>query len=254
MKYAIIENDNLSLRRIKNACDKLRPEWELQFTAASVEESLVYLDRYRDLDLILCDIELDDGLSFQIFKSHKLDCPIIFLTAFEQYALDAFKLFSIDYLLKPLEIAELENAFLKYERIGERGKSMSDDVLDRLESALTVKSHLKRLLISVSDRFESISIEDINIFINEDKYVYAILKNGQNKLTTFKSLNDLEEMLDPDRYFRISRDTIATITSIRKVTRWFKGKLKVQLESGDYEREVLVSSGRRNDFLQWFGT
>lgn len=254
MKYAIIENDNLSLRRIKSACDKLRPDWELQFTAASVEESLEYLERYGDLDLLLSDIELNDGISFQIFKTRKVDCPIIFLTAFEQYALDAFKLFSVDYLLKPLEIAELENAFIKFEKIGRKGTLLSDDVLNKLESALTGRRYIKRLLISINDRFESVDISEIGYFINEDKYVYAIQKNGQQRITSFKSLNELEEMLDPEMFFRVSRDAIATIESIHKVTRWFKGKLKIQLECGDFEREVHVSSGRRNDFLRWFGS
>lgn len=254
MKYAIIENDPLSLRRIKSACEKLRPQWSLQFTAASIEDSLACLEKYGDLDLLLSDIDLNDGLVFSLFKKIRVECPVIFLTAFEQYTLDAFKIFSIDYLLKPIDTSELENAFDKFERIERRGHRMSDDVLSRLEKVVSGGTYMKRLLISVKDRFESVAVSEIGCFVNKDKYIIAILFNGAERITSYKSLNDLEEMLDPEIFFRVSRDTIANVQSIKKVTRWFKGKLRVDLQCGSFDKECYVSSERRNDFLEWFGT
>lgn len=253
MNYAIIENDSLSLRRIKDACEKLRPEWSLQFTSPSISESAVNIDRTPDLDLLICDIELDDGLIFSLFKKVKVDCPVIFVTAFDEYALEAFKLFSIDYIMKPIDRNELEKAFLKYERIEKKFNSLTDDVLKRLTDALEKSNYINRLLISVNDRFESLPIDEVGCFISEEKYVFAVQKNGMRRITSFKSLNDIENMLDPHVFFRASRESIVTIGAIDKVTRWFKGRLKLQLRCGDYEREVLISSARRNEFLMWYG-
>lgn len=254
MKYAIIENDPLSLRRIKSACEKLRPQWTLLFTAAGIDESLSCLEKYDDIDLLLCDIELDDGLVFSLFKRIRIECPVIFLTAFEQYTLDAFKMFSIDYLLKPMEITELENAFNKLERIERRGHRMTDEILARLENAVSGSRYMKRLLISINDKFRSVNIDEIGCFVSEDKFVYAIQHDGKASIPSYKSLNDVEGLLDPERFFRVSRDAIATIDSIKKVTRWFKGKLLVELQCGSFKKEIYVSSARRNDFLEWFGS
>lgn len=253
MNYAIIENDSLSLRRIKEACEKLRPEWSLQFTSSSISESVLNLERTPDLDLLICDIELDDGLIFSLFKKMRIDCPVIFVTAFDDYTLEAFKLFSIDYIMKPIDHTELEKAFLKYERIEKRYNAISDEVLSKLTDAIERNNYIQRLLISINDRFDSLPINEVGCFISEDKYVIAIQKNGVQRITSFRSLNDIENMLDPHIFFRASRECIVTIESINKVARWFKGRLNLYLKCGDYEREVLISSARRNEFLLWFG-
>lgn len=253
MNYAIIENDSLSLRRIKEACERLRPEWSLQFTAPSISESALHLERSAALDLLICDIELDDGLIFSLFKKIKVECPVIFVTAFDEYALDAFKLFSIDYIMKPIDKVELEKAFLKLERIEKKYNALSDDVIAKLHSAIDRTNYIDRLLISVNDRFESLPISEVGCFISEDKYVFAIQKNGQKRITSFKSLNDIESLLDPKRFFRASRECIVTIYSISKVSRWFKGRLSLHVQCGDYEHTVLISSARRGEFLAWYG-
>lgn len=254
MNYAIIENDSLSLRRIKEACEKLRPEWSLQFTSSTVSESLHLLERADNLNLLICDIELDDGLIFSLFKKIRVDCPVIFLTAFDEYTLDAFKLFSIDYIMKPIDKSELEKAFLKLERIEKRYNVLTDEVLSKLHSAVDHTNYINRLLITINDRFESLPISDVGCFISEDKYVVGVLKNGQQRITSFKSLNDLEALLDPKIFFRASRECIFTISSICKVVRWFKGRLNVLVKCNEYERSVLISSARRNEFLAWYGS
>lgn len=253
MKYGIIENDHLSLRRIKDACAKLRPEWTLAFTCPTVEESAISIERNPDLDLLISDIELDDGLVFSLFKKVKVDCPVIFVTAFDNYTLEAFKHFSIDYILKPIDKNELEKGFLKYERIEKRFNSLSDDIIKKLTEAVERNNYINRLLISVNDRFDSLAISEVGCIISEDKYVFAVQKNGIKRITSFKSLNDIENMLDPHVFFRASRESIVTIEAIDKVTRWFKGRLKLHLKCGDFEREVLISSARRNEFLMWYG-
>lgn len=253
MNYAIIENDSLSMRRIKDACEKLRPEWALQFTSASINESASYIERTPDLDLLICDIELDDGLIFSLFKKVRVECPVIFVTAFDGYAIDAFKLFSIDYIMKPIDKNELEKAFIKYERIEKKFNTLNEEVIKKLTNAIGKSNYISRLLISVNDRFESLAVSEVGCFISEDKYVFAVQKNGIKRITSFKSLNDIEIMLDPNQFFRASRESIVTVEAIDKVTRWFKGRLKIHVRCGDYEKEVLISSARRNEFLQWYG-
>lgn len=253
MRYAILENDAHSLRRMKEACDKLRPEWDLVFTSPSIAEGLVSLERYPDIDLLISDIELDDGIVFTLFKKRVVECPVIFVTAFDEYTLDAFKLFSIDYIMKPIDRNELERAFLKYERIERKLNVMNNDVLSRLSDVLAKKDYIKRILIATGDHFDSIPVENIGCFISEDKYVFAVPNAGTSRITSFKSLNDLEELLDPEIFFRVSRECIVTFGVIKKVSRWFKGRLSVKIECGDIERDVVISSARRNDFLDWYG-
>lgn len=253
MNYAIIENDTLSLRRIKDACERLRPEWSLQFTSPTISESVLHLERIPDLDLLICDIELDDGLIFSLFKKTRVDCPVIFLTAFDEYTLDAFKLFSIDYIMKPIDKNELEKAFLKLERIEKKYNVLTDEVVTKLHNTIEHNNYIDRLLISVSDRFESLPVSEVGCFVSEDKYVFAVQKNGRKSIISFKSLNDIENLLNPKEFFRASRESIVTISSIEKVVRWFKGRLSLHIRCGDYERTVLISSARRNEFLAWYG-
>lgn len=211
------------------------------------------LERHPDLNLLICDIELDDGLIFSLFKKIHVDCPIIFVTAFDEYTLDAFKLFSIDYIMKPIDKNELEKAFLKLERIEKKYNVLTDDVVTKLHNAIDRKNYIDRLLISVNDHFESLPVSDVGCFISEDKYVFAIQKNGQKRITSFKSLNDIESLLDPKLFFRASRECIVAISSVAKVVRWFKGRLNLHVQCGEYEHTVLISSARRNEFLAWYG-
>lgn len=253
MKYAIIENDSLSLRRLKSACEKLRPEWTLAFTAQSIEESVMRLEMEADIGLLITDIELDDGNVFNVFKRVCVSCPVIFVTAYDEYTLDAFRQYSIDYILKPLEVAKLERAFIKLEGIERKSRLMAMEMMEQLEKAIAGKKYVQRILISVGDRFESMKVADIVLFYNEEKHIYAYTRSGELKITSFKSLNDIEELLDPDVYFRASRDTIITVDSIQKVVRSFKGKLKITISCPYYKQEIYVSAARRNDFLSWFG-
>lgn len=253
MKYAIIENDSLSLRRIKRALENLRPEWSLAFTTGSVEESAFLLESNRNLDLLITDIELDDGPVFKVFKRVNVTCPVIFLTAYDEYIIDAFSLFSIDYILKPLEVSKLEKALLKLENIQKRTKILALEMIDDIEKSITRSKYIKRILISIGDRFESIDVADVVLFYNEDKHIYACTRNGDARITSFKSLNDIEGMLDPDVFFRASRDAIVTIESIDKVYRGFKGKLKIIISCPNFKQEIYVSAAKRNDFLTWMG-
>ena len=253
MNYVIIENDSLSLRRIKAMCERLRPEWHLAFTASTVEEACRLFELNPDIGLALCDIELDDGLSLSIFRKIPAEFPVIFITAFDEYTLDAFKLNSIDYLLKPLEAGALERAFIKFEKIERRVQRLAAQTLTRLEASLQRKNYISRLLISINDRFESVDIGTVAFFLSEDKYVYAVCTNGKEHITSFRSLNEIDDQLDPQRFFRVSRDVITSIEAVTKVSRWFKGKLKVKIECMGNEREVCVSAARRADFLSWLG-
>lgn len=147
MNYVIIENDSLSLRRIKAMCERLRPEWHLAFTASTVEEACRLFELNPDIGLALCDIELDDGLSLSIFRKIPAEFPVIFITAFDEYTLDAFKLNSIDYLLKPLEAGALERAFIKFEKIERRVQRLAAETTSAVSENVTVGSLSKANVI-----------------------------------------------------------------------------------------------------------
>lgn len=234
-------------------CEQLRPEWNLVFTSGSIAEAQRLFEDAPEIHLALCDIELNDGLVFPLLRQLAPEFPVIFVTAYDEYALDAFKLESIDYLVKPLEMKALERAFIKYERIEKRIRRLALDTLARLEAAVQRKNYISRLLISTGEQFSSLSVPEVAWFRSEDKYVVAITHTGLEYIISVRSLNELEPQLDPTDFFRLSREIIASHKSIRKVSRWFKGKLMVKVSAENKEKEVTVSNARRNDFLAWFG-
>ena len=155
--------------------------------------------------------------------------------------------------MQALEAGALERAFIKFEKIERRVQRLAAETLTRLEASLQRKNYISRLLISINDRFESVDIGTVAFFLSEDKYVYAVCTNGKEHITSFRSLNEIDDQLDPQRFFRVSRDVITSIEAVTKVSRWFKGKLKVKIECMGNEREVCVSAARRADFLSWLG-
>lgn len=251
MRYAIIEDDALSMRRLKTVCERLRPEWVLSFTARSVEETLLHLSLYSDIDLLICDIELNDGTIFNVFSQANVECPVIFITAYDEYLLEAFRHYGMAYILKPLDIKSLAEAFEKLERITRISRANVLKLLDKLEGSVGKQKFLKRILISIGDRFDSLNINEVLLFYNEGKYVYVITKDGKRVLTSFQSLHDLEERLDTDMFFRATRDTIITVESIKSVYKSFNGRLKILLSY--YKEEIYVSNAKRNAFLSWYG-
>lgn len=250
MKYAIIENEEFAQLHLNNMIRSIRGDWECVFTAQTVEDSISELEGAPSLDLIFMDIELDDGSSFEIFNNMEIKIPIIFTTAYSEFAIQAFKVNSVDYLLKPFDELDLTKAIEKFEE-----NYNKENVRDygKLSEAFSITKRPKRLLISDSSSYSFLNVDDIAWFEAEDKYVSVTTIAGKSILTDLKSLSNISDLLDPDDFFQISRSLIVSIKAIGKVERHFKGRLSVSLHAGSILRKETISSARRNQFLVWLG-
>lgn len=249
MEYVIIENEQYAKENLQRMVEAIRPDWHLALASKTVEDSVAFFKRKHNVGLIFMDIELDDGTCFEIFNEVQIATPVIFTTAFDEYALKAFKVNSVDYLLKPVSEQDVKDALHKFESLQ---KQLQVDYGQLEKSFAEMKPH-SRILISSGDNYGFVNVDDIAYFVSEDKYVYAHLLNGRRHLTEFSNLSDLMARLDTTRFFQISRNIISSIHSIAKVSKFFTGRLRVTLKSGNEEQVVVVSAARRHKFLDWLG-
>ena len=187
MRYAIIENEELSRDNLKSDIARLRLDYQLLFTAESIEETLACLNTYPQVELLFMDIELSDGNSFEIFHHKKITTPIIFTTAYNDFAIQAFKVNSINYLLKPYSLHELEKAIVKLEQITSFVKPDYTEII----SSFSPKKSRDRILISIGDNYSFVKTTDVAYFLRDEKYVYVILNNGIKNITDFMNLTEV---------------------------------------------------------------
>ncbi len=252
MKTVIIEDEEPAARRLKKMLLAVSTGIEVTDILDSVESSVKYFNNHNSTELIFMDIQLSDGLCFEIFKQSEIDIPIIFTTAFNEYAIQAFKVNSIDYLLKPIDEDELKRSIDKFYKMKEResGKLNSDEI-DTLINILLKKqpAYKSRFLVKSGQVYIKISSDEIACFYVENKLTYILLKNGKKFFSDF-TLDELERDLDPHRFFRANRQYILSDDSIQNVQSYFNGKLKVNLnpKSGD---AITISRLKANSFKEW---
>ncbi|MGB7527269.1 LytR/AlgR family response regulator transcription factor [Sphingobacterium cellulitidis] len=214
----------------------------------SVEQSKRWFAENPAPELIFLDIQLSDGLSFEIFEGLSIESPIIFTTAYDEFAIRAFKLKSIDYLLKPISEEELENAIEKFERISSKPPAVDIEQIKNLIHA--EKGNYKtRFSIKVGNTIKLIAVDEIECFYSENKGTYAY-GTGNTSYLLDQSLEQIEAMLDPRQFFRISRGTIINIKSITSISVHTSSRLRVQLQHFPSD-ELIVSRERVNDFKDW---
>lgn len=251
MRYAVIENETPVRKGLIDSMKRLRPEWELAFESETIADTVRQLASGTVPDIMFMDIELDDGTSFEIFKQTETVVPVIFVTAYSQYAVRAFKENSVHYLLKPAMDSDLEEAITKFE---ETGRFKCDVNYVSLQNDLKRNSvRPRRILITVGDCYKSIPIDEIAWLEAEDKSVYACTFDGHRYCTDFRSLREVLPALNFDDFFQLSRSLIGNIRAISKVSRHFKGRFKVLLKTNVMEIGTVVSTERRDSFIQWFG-
>lgn len=253
MTYAIIENEVPSLNHIKEMIENLRPDWQLAFTSDSVDNTLQKIKDHGVPDLLFLDIELNDGNCFRIFDLLKDPVPVIFTTAYNEFCLKAFKVHSLDYLLKPITTEDLLFAIRKYEKLNEPRK-LDSAVLSDLKTSADASSHSGRILIPSRDGYKFISTSDIRWIISDTKCVIVVDESGAQHITTFSSLNEIEELLPKKTFFRLSRAVITSIAAIEEVKKSFNYKLKVTLRASGTLYPVEVGAVKKKDFLNWFGS
>ena len=249
MNIIIIEDEKFSQLELIEKLE-LYTQINILNVFETISDSVKWLiNNKKNVDLIFLDIELSDGISFEIFERVEIDIPIIFTTAYSEYAIKAFKLNSIDYLLKPIDSEELDFAIKKYDKLNKKVRTNYDNLRELYFKP--TQSFEKRILIKIGDSYKYIDCNDIMFFYADDKYTYAVNKD-ENEFLIDLTLTNLEDSLNPDLFFRVSRKFILNIESIEKASKFFSGKLKVTL-SMKSQHSIFVSRSRVAEFLNWMG-
>ena len=235
--YIIVEDERPAYEELKRMISLLRPGYRLTGWADSIEQAKVILSA-SGVDLIFMDIHLADGLAFDIFGDAECDIPVVFTTAYDEYALDAFRAGGIDYLLKPVDEDDLERALHRFEK---------GSVKPLSENA---KQYRHRFLVKVGDSYVQVPVGSVALFHTEDKCTLVTLLSGRSYIVE-STLDTLEQQLDSARFFRVSRSRIVNIEAITRCTKLFGGRLHLHL-TVDTGSTVTVSRARTLAFLEWF--
>ena len=255
MKVIIVEDELHNYRLLRGMVEKLRPEWEIVEWFESVKSTVAWLESNPAPDLIFMDIQLTDGISFSIFDQVKVESMVIFTTAYDEYALRAFQVNSIDYLLKPIKQEKLKGAIEKFETIFHHQANSEESTPDYNEilKAITQgeKKYRKRFLISGATSYFKLNTEDIAWFSTESRVTTAFTFDGKSHIVDL-TIEKLEEQLDPDQFFRTNRSTLININSIRKFENHFGGKLILRLTS-PFDEPITISRLKATEFKEWVG-
>jgi DNA-binding LytR/AlgR family response regulator len=250
MKTLIIEDEKLAAERLQLLLKQYDPSLEVAGITDSVEESVRWLKANPAPDFILMDIQLADGSAFDIFKKFPVSTPVIFSTAFDQYALEAFKVLSIDYLLKPVTIEALSKALDKLKTLRQ---NHMQPVIDyhKIVSMMSERPAYKNRWVGKSgSKLYFIETPEISFFAADNKVVYLVRQDGMRFLVD-QTLEQLETLLDPKLFFRINRSVIVQVTSITQVKPYLNYRLKAVLKSGIKTEEVIISRERVSEFKVW---
>jgi DNA-binding LytR/AlgR family response regulator len=252
MKVLIIEDEAPAFRRLQKILEEVEPGIEIVEVIDSVEDAVKYLKHHHLPALIFMDIQLSDGISFEIFDQVEVGCPVIFTTAFDDYMLRAFKVNSIDYLLKPIKKEELETSLRKFKSLAHQyGQSSADyaEVLRQIRQ--DQKKYKQRFLIRQGEKMMSVGVDEI---------AYFQLRNGVVSLHTWQqksfvldfNLDEILQQMDPQEFFRANRQYIVHVKSIQVAHKYHKGKVLLEIQPAPSD-QVIVSAERATEFKLWFG-
>jgi DNA-binding LytR/AlgR family response regulator len=249
----IVEDEIPAQINLKKLIDKCCPNSRIVMTCGSVRQSVKWLEENPDgADVIFMDVELSDGICFEIFERINITQHVIITTAYDNYAINAFKVNSVDYLLKPIIEQDLKRA---WSRCMERLESRLANDMERLLNIMSKnsneanKEYKKRFTVKTGEKISIIPVNDIAYCYSKDKSTYAVNRNGTQRLLDY-SLDTVQEMLDPKIFFRISRSYIVSINAIENISKYLSTRLKLQI-TPHTDDEVVVSRSRTSDFLEW---
>lgn len=249
MNVLIIEDEPQAAQRIEKLIQSILPEAKIYSSIDSVKRSVNWLKANPSPDLILMDIQLADGISFQIFEQAEVKSPVIFTTAYDEYALKAFKVNSIDYILKPVDEGELRQAIEKFRRLA--NAPSNPKLMESIEMAMQMltKKYKERFVIKVGEHLKTFSAYEILFFFSQDKVTFAQTSDGRKYVLDF-SMDHLESILNPEQFFRINRKYIISISSIQDMISHVNSRLKLKLKTSD-DDDVIVARERVDLFKNW---
>jgi len=257
IKILLVEDEKPAAKRLAKIITEHCPQSQILAIIDSVEETVEWLNTNKNPDLIFMDIQLADGLSFSIFKKIKVDAPIIFTTAYDQYAIKAFKVNSIDYLLKPIDIEELKNAWQKFLNL--RSKHQKDSqsnsqnelvhLLANFQQQLQNPKFKERFLVKLGEQYKYILTQNIAYFKSEQGLSYLATKENKMVIVDEK-MDDIENLLNPTIFYRINRKYIVHIEAIHKIKSYTNSRLKLTLQP-NVSDDIIVARERVHAFKEW---
>lgn len=252
MKVLLVEDENLAAERLKNLIHQYDDSIEIMDWLDSVEEAVNWLKHNQNADLLFFDIQLADGLSFEIFDLVEVNAPVIFTTAFDEYALRAFKVNSIDYLLKPIDFQELAKAIDKYKSQYKITTPLPDwSILqETLKAIRTGDDYKTRFAVKKGHHLHSIPVTEIAYLFSEHKISWIKTKSGKKYAVDY-TLDQLSELLNPKDFFRLNRKYITEINAIQDIISYSNSRLKVQLQDIPNDELILISREKVSDFKNW---
>ncbi len=248
MKVLIIEDEKFAADNLEIMLHQIDKNIHVQRKIDSIEEAVYWLNN-NITDLIFLDIHLADGLCFKIFEQIEINTPVIFTTAYDQYAIRAFKVNSIDYLLKPIEIQQLEQSLNKFKELNQLSHKNTIDFEALINFYNKQIKYQERFIVRYAQKIKSINTNDIAYFYVNNDDVFLCTKNHHNYPIDY-SLDKLENMINPTDFFRINRQFIVNIASIENMYASSKSRIKLELNPKP-DREVIVSYNKASEFKKW---
>ena len=249
MKILILEDEALAADKLENTLRELEPEAEVVAKISSVESAIAWFQTNAAPDLVLSDSRLLDGLCFDIFTEVKVESPVIFTTAYDQYAIKAFQVNSIDYLLKPVQKESLRQSLEKLKR-RTKGALLPDDLQAVISYLREARAEYKsRFMVRAGQKIVAVPAEKIAYFFSENKLSFIVTRDGKH-FPLDQPLDELVEVLDPRRFFRANRQYIVTFESIGEIHPYFKGRVKLALNP-KADHEVVISAEKTPEFKKW---
>lgn len=257
MNLLIVEDEHLGYERLVKLLKETAVDFNISGHTVSIKSTVQWLANHPVPDLIFMDIELADGQCFEIFKQMEVQSPIIFTTSYDEYALQAFKVNSIDYLLKPVRKEELDSSLKKYHRLHQQNahpglQAGIESLLQAFQQNRPAQNYRQRFLVKQGQRLLSIETADIAWFHAEGKLCFIKTWENHRYLIDY-TLEELNAMLDPEFFYRANRAYIIQIKSIKSISNFFKGKLILQLQPAADENDVIISKEKASEFKQWLG-
>ncbi|HYO21237.1 MAG TPA: LytTR family DNA-binding domain-containing protein [Flavisolibacter sp.] len=253
MNILIVEDEELAVKKLQKTLASVDPSANVVGVTDSIQGTVDWLQNNTTADLILMDIELADGQSFEVFNQVDVKAPVIFTTSYDEYALKAFKVNSVDYLLKPIQTEDLQAALNKYKKLtdGKKADINLESLVKQLQQQLQPKEFRKRFLVKHAQKLVSVDVEEISYFYSDGRLNF-FKTHDNKKFVVDYTMEELEDMLDPDKFFRISRSFYVAIEAIDKIDDYFGNRLILQLKPA-VDKEALVSREKVSDFKKWMG-
>ena len=250
MNILIIEDEPQAAQRLEKLVIELIPGANILASIDTVKKAVQWFKTNQTPDLALMDIQLADDISFRIFEQCEVKSPVIFITAYDEYALKAFKVNSIDYILKPIDREDLKAALTKLNNLS-RNESGTKTLLDNIGQAIQmlVKKYKTRFVIKVGEHLKTIEVETIRYFYSQEKTTFCVTEENRNFILDF-TLEQLEEMVDPARFYRINRKYLVSSSAIQDIISYTNSRLRLVLK-GSQDNDIIVARERVQEFKNW---